>query len=98
MWFQGGNMALVPLHANRFLEMMSETAVAWMLLEGAAIADAKLPKVAAGEPDQAFYAGKIAAAQFYALTVLPGVEHKAAQFGDEDRTALDVPEAAFATV
>ena len=45
-WFQSGNMTLVPLYANRFLEMMSETAVAWMLLEGARIADAKLSDVA----------------------------------------------------
>ncbi len=42
---------LVPLHANRFLEMMSETAVAWLLLEGAAIAIEKKKGVAAGHPD-----------------------------------------------
>ena len=50
----------VPLNANRFLEMMSETAVAWMLLEGAIIADQKRLTVAADHPDAAFYAGKIA--------------------------------------
>ena len=37
-WFQTGNVALVPLNANRFLEMMAETTVAWLLLEGATIA------------------------------------------------------------
>ena len=31
-------------------------------------------------------------------TVLPGVEQKAAAMGEEDRSPLDVPEAAFATV
>ena len=30
--------AMVPLQANRFLEMMAETTVGWMLLEGAAVA------------------------------------------------------------
>ena len=35
-WFKGGEMARVPLNANRFLEMMSELAVGWLLLEGAA--------------------------------------------------------------
>jgi alkylation response protein AidB-like acyl-CoA dehydrogenase len=98
MWFQGGNIALVPLNANRFLEMMSETAVSWMLLEGAAIADTKLPKLAPSDSDHAFYTGKVAAALYYARTVLPGVEVKAAQMGDEDRSALEIPEAAFATV
>jgi hypothetical protein len=98
MWFQGGNIGLVPLYANRFLEMMSETTVTWLLLEGAVIADAKLAKVAPTEADHAFYTGKIAAALYFARTVLPGVEQKAASMGDEDRTPLDVPEAAFATV
>ncbi|MGO9709820.1 MAG: acyl-CoA dehydrogenase [Polyangiaceae bacterium] len=98
MWFQGGNIAMVPLYANRFLEMMSETAVAWMLLEGAAIAHEKLGKLAATDTDHAFYTGKVAAALYYARTVLPGVEQKAASMGDEDRSPLDVPEAAFATV
>jgi alkylation response protein AidB-like acyl-CoA dehydrogenase len=97
-WFQGGNVALVPLYANRYLEMMSETAVAWMLLEGAAIADAKLPKLATTDPDHAFYTGKIAAALYYARTVLPGVEQKAIAMAEEDRSPIDMPETAFATV
>jgi alkylation response protein AidB-like acyl-CoA dehydrogenase len=97
-WFQMGNMALVPLYANRFLEMMSETAVAWMLLDGAVIADEKLKSVDAQHPDAAFYRGKVAAAQFYARNTLPGVEDKARIMHEEDRTALDVPDAAFATV
>jgi hypothetical protein len=89
---------MVPLFANRFLEMMSETAVAWMLLEGALIADTKLGATDAKHPDHAFYSGKIAAANFYARTVLPGVEEKAKQMAEEDRTALDIEDAAFATV
>ncbi len=98
MWFQGGNIAMVPLYANRFLEMMSETAVAWMLLEGAVISDAKLAKLQPSDQDHAFYTGKLAAALYFARTVLPGVEQKAASMGDEDRSPLDLPEAAFATV
>jgi alkylation response protein AidB-like acyl-CoA dehydrogenase len=99
MWFQGGNIPVVPLYATRFLEMMSETAVAWMLLEGAVIADKKLAAgIDAKEPDNAFYAGKIAAALYYARNVLPGVEDKAKLLAEEDKSALDIPEAAFATV
>ncbi|HLK41076.1 MAG TPA: acyl-CoA dehydrogenase [Polyangiaceae bacterium] len=98
MWFQAGNVALVPLNANRFLEMMAETTVAWMLLEAAAIALDKKKSVAAGHPDAAFYDGKVAAALYFARNVLPTVELKAKLMADEDRTALDLPDAAFATV
>jgi alkylation response protein AidB-like acyl-CoA dehydrogenase len=98
MWFQSGNLALVPLTANRFLEMMSELAVAWVMLDGAVIADKKKAGLAAGSPDIAFYSGKVHAALFFARNVLPGVEHKAKMMETEDKTPLDIPDAAFATV
>jgi len=98
MWFQTGNVGLVPLHANRFLEMMSETTVGWMLLDGAAIALEKRKAVPAGHPDEAFYEGKVAAAQYFARNVLPGVELKAKLMGEEDKSPLDISDAAFATV
>src|SRR5208337_1278195 len=47
-WFQTGKLAMVPLHANRFLEMMAETTVTWMLLEGASIALKKKAALAPG--------------------------------------------------
>jgi alkylation response protein AidB-like acyl-CoA dehydrogenase len=98
MWFQGGQLQLVPLAANRFCEMMSELTVGWLLLEGARIASDALAKTDAGHPDHAFYQGKIAAAQFFAKNVLPGVEHKAQLLADEDKTPIEIPDAAFATV
>jgi alkylation response protein AidB-like acyl-CoA dehydrogenase len=99
-WFQTGNIAMVPLHANRFLEMMAETTVAWMLLEGAAIGhEAKKSKaLAADHPETAFYDGKVAAALFYARNVLPGVEYKAKLMADEDKSPLEIGDASFATV
>jgi alkylation response protein AidB-like acyl-CoA dehydrogenase len=97
-WFQSGNLPLVPLAANRFLEMMAETAVAWMLLDGAAVALEAKKNVAAGHPDAAFYEGKVAAALYYARNVLPTVELKAKLMGDEDRTPLEISDAGFATV
>jgi hypothetical protein len=98
MWFQTGNLELVPLHANRFLEMMAETAVAWMLLEGAAIAIEKKNGVATGHPDSGFYDGKVIAALYYARNILPIVELKAKQMAEEDKTPLEIPDAGFATV
>ena len=97
-WFQSGHMGLVPLYANRFLEMMSETTVAWLLLDGAVLADAKTKELAAGQPDAAFYAGKVQAALYFARTILPGVDQKARQMLDEDQSPLDIPDAGFATV
>ena len=98
MWFQTGNVGMVPLQGNRFLEMMSETTVAWLLLEGAAIAVEKKKTVAAGHPDVAFYDGKVAAALYYARNVLPGVDFKAKLMAEEDKSPLDIPDAGFATV
>jgi alkylation response protein AidB-like acyl-CoA dehydrogenase len=97
-WFQAGNVAMVPLHANRFLEMMAETAVGWMLLDGATIALEKKGAVPAGHPDASFYEGKVAAALYYARNVLPAVELKARLMAEEDRTPIDIADAAFATV
>jgi len=97
-WFQSGQLAMVPLYANRFLVMMSEVAVAWLLLDGAVIAYGASNAVEAGHPDAAFYAGKVQAALYYARTDLPNVEQAAARIEEGDRSPLDVPEAGFATV
>jgi len=97
-WFQSGKVQLVPLQANRFLEMASEVAVGWLLLEQAVLAADKLAGVDAGHPDHAFYTGKIFAAEYYAHNVLPGVAYKGKLLDNEDQTALQIPDAAFATV
>jgi hypothetical protein len=97
-WFQSGQIQLVPLASTRFLEMMSELAVGWLLLEGAHIAEQRLADVAEGHPDRAFYEGKRHAALFFARNVLPGVVHKAQVLEAGDTSAIDIPDAAFATV
>ncbi len=98
MWFQSGQLTLVPLSANRFCEMMSELTVAWLLLDGAVVAENAKKGVAAGHPDAAFYEGKVQAALYYARNILPGVEHKAQLLADEDKSPLEISDAAFATV
>jgi len=75
--------------------MMAETAVAWLLLDGARIAEDKKKGLAADHADQAFYAGKIASSKYYARNVLPGVEDKARLMADSDTNALEIPDAAF---
>jgi len=95
-WFGGGKIELVPSVANRFLEMMAETTIGWLLLEQAVIAEEASAKLAADHPDKAFYTGKKFAAQYFALNVLPGVAAKAQLIAREDRSAIDIPVEAFA--
>ncbi len=95
-WFGGGKVEMVPTVANRFLEMMSETTVGWLLLEQAVVAQAALDKLPAEHPDRAFYTGKVFGAQYFATNVLPGVAAKAQLIAREDRTAIDIPVEAFA--
>jgi hypothetical protein len=91
-------MEMVPLAANRFLEMMSETAIGWLLLDQATIAEKALAGLAEGHPDRAYYVGKRYAALFYAANVLATVPGKAVLISKEDRTPVDIPTEAFATV
>jgi alkylation response protein AidB-like acyl-CoA dehydrogenase len=95
-WFKGGEMAKVPLNANRFLEMLSELAIGWLLLEGAAIAIEKQKSVSPTHPDHAFYEGKKHAAVFFAHNVLPTVIAKSKMMAGGDTSAIDIPEEAFA--
>ncbi len=86
---------LIPLSANRFLKMMSQLAVGWLLLEQAAIAETKLAALSATSPDRAFYEGKRHSALYYARNVLPEVEHGAKVLALEDTAPYEIPEAAF---
>jgi alkylation response protein AidB-like acyl-CoA dehydrogenase len=97
-WFTGGKMEMVPLAANRFLEMMSETTIGWLLLEGAVIAEKASAALPEGHADRAFYSGKRYAAMYFAQNVLPSVVMKATLLGKEDRTPIDMPDDAFATI
>jgi hypothetical protein len=97
-WSQSEKFELVPLFANRYLEMMSETAVGWLLLEAACIADEKLKTVSKQHPDYAFYQGKIASAQYFARNVLPAVIAKAKIMESEDSSAIEISDASFATI
>jgi alkylation response protein AidB-like acyl-CoA dehydrogenase len=97
-WFNGGKMELVPLAANRFLEMMSEATVGWLLLEAAVIADKAAADLPEGHPDRAFYTGKKYSALYFAQNVLPTVAIKAQLIGKEERSPIEIPENAFATI
>jgi hypothetical protein len=96
-WAQGPKVELIPRNANRFLEMMSELAVGWLLLDAAVIADAARQKVSESHPDRAFYEGKVWTARYYARNVLPTVESAGAMLALEDTSPLEMPLEAFAS-
>jgi hypothetical protein len=97
-WFQGGRLAMVPLNATRFLEMMSELVVGWLLLEQGVTAHATSQTIPHDHHDAPFYDGKIASAAYFARNVLPGVLGKLEILNLEDESALSISDAAFATV
>jgi hypothetical protein len=65
----------VGLQGNRILFALAELVIGWRLAEGARVAQAALGGggAAVSADDRAFYAGKLAAARFYAREVMPGL-------------------------
>jgi len=98
-WSQGTEkFHLVALSANRFLTMMSELAVGWLLLDAAMIADKAQTEVSETHPDRAFYDGKKMSARWYARNVLPQVESAAKVMALEDSSPMEMSDAAFAAL
>src|SRR5215207_7982310 len=96
--WSGPQLLRVGLVASPFLETMSEVCVGWLLLQAAVIAHGKLAEVGAEHPDQAFYRGKVFAAQHYAHWVVSTIAARARLFDAAPASALDIDDAMFATV
>ncbi len=94
-WSQSGQLGVIGLNANRFLNMMARLAVGWLLLDGAVLADAAQEKLPEGDADRAFYEGKKQAALWFARNELPKVEAEAKLLLEQDASALDIPDAGF---
>ena len=85
----------VGFNTTRLLLALGDLIIGWLLARQAAIAQARLDEGGASAADQAFYEGKIAAARFFAATVLPrlAAEREVAEGTTLD--LMDLPEAAF---
>jgi alkylation response protein AidB-like acyl-CoA dehydrogenase len=83
----------VGLNSTRLLLASGDVVVAYLLLRGATVAAEKLPS--AGPKDAAFYAGKIAAAKFFATGILPGVGVQRALAEAVTLDVMDLPEESF---
>ncbi|MGV8081728.1 MAG: acyl-CoA dehydrogenase [Syntrophales bacterium] len=93
-YFGEGKLDLIPLTSTRFLDCMSEVAVAHLLLEQGMIAQTRLEGGDAGAEGD-FYRGKVAAVQYYCRNFLPQVFGRARIIKMEDLTAVQVEEAAL---
>jgi alkylation response protein AidB-like acyl-CoA dehydrogenase len=83
------------LNTTRLLLALGDLVIGWLLLTHAEIALRELDQIGAGAPDHDFYAGKVAAARFFAATVLPrlAAERKIAEETTLD--LMDLPEGGF---
>jgi len=96
-WSQSDKVHLIPLNANRFLQLMSQLAIGWILLDAALISEKALESLPAGHRDRAFYEGKRHSSLWFARNVLPEVEQGARLIAAGDSSPMDIPEAAFAS-
>ncbi|MET8981238.1 acyl-CoA dehydrogenase [Streptomyces sp. NPDC004539] len=87
------NIYKVGLNTTRLLLASGDVIVGYLLLRGAAIATEKLETASA--KDVPFYTGKIAAAKFFASTVLPGVTLARKVASGVDLDVMELDEAAF---
>jgi acyl-CoA dehydrogenase len=92
---QARRMALVLLNATRFLQMMANVTLGWLLLEAAVIAARRLDQLGPCHPDWAFYQGKTQSARFFFVNFLSTVVEDAARIAEEDTSALDVDASVF---
>jgi hypothetical protein len=83
------------LNTTRLLMALGDLVIGWLLLTHAEVALRELDQLEAGAPDHDFYAGKLAAARFFAATVLPrlAAERKVAEETTLD--LMDLPEGGF---
>jgi hypothetical protein len=88
------NVYKVGLNTSRLLMVLGDTVCAWLLLRQAEVALIRLGGELSAS-DQAFYEGKVAAAQFFARNVLPKVTAERAIAESADLSLMELDESAF---
>jgi len=91
------NVYKVGQNTSRFLLAAGDLVVGWLLLRQAAVAHQALTTRGSqlSQQDTDFYTGKVAAARFFARTVLPRLTSERAIAEATDNSLMDVPESAF---
>jgi hypothetical protein len=86
------NVYKVGLNTTRLVMSLGDLVIGWLLLRQAEVA---LAALAAGARDTSFYDGKVAAARYFARSVLPELTARRAIAEATDLTLMDVAEEAF---
>ena len=89
------NLYKVGQNTSRLLLCAGDLIVGWLLLRQAEIAKAALDAGTASTKDQRFYEGKVAAASFFARTVLPKIAAERQIAETTDNSLMAVSEDAF---
>lgn len=82
----------VGLNTTRFLLSLGDLVIGWLLLRQAEVA---LTALGSSDRDTAFYTGKVAAASFFAQTVLPRLAAERRVLAATDQDLMELPEEAF---
>ncbi|GIH72753.1 acyl-CoA dehydrogenase [Sphaerimonospora thailandensis] len=82
----------VGLNTTRFLMALGDLVLAWLLLRQAEIA---LKALGEGDRDKDFYTGKVAAASFFAQTVLPRLAAERRVLAATGQDLMELPESSF---
>jgi len=85
----------VGQHSVRFLMAFGDLVLAWLLGRQAEVATSALENEGLSEADRDFYTGKLAAARFFATTVLPRLESDRKIIEQSTNDLMDIPESAF---
>jgi alkylation response protein AidB-like acyl-CoA dehydrogenase len=85
------NVYKVGLNTTRFLMSLGDLVVGWLLVRQAEVALARLAET----PGEAFYEGKVAAARFFASTVLPELAARRRVVESTDLELMDLAVESF---
>jgi alkylation response protein AidB-like acyl-CoA dehydrogenase len=89
------NIYKVGQNTSRLLLACTDLLVGWLLLRQAEVAQAALAGSALSAKDRSFYDGKVAAARFFAATILPKISAERAIAEATDNTLMALEESAF---
>lgn len=87
--------ALIPLYAPRVLTCCAQLFSGEAILDQALVAAQKINELGTEHHDYHYYAGKVAAARYFAHNILPNVVMLAESIQQADQSALECPEAAL---
>ncbi len=92
---QPGEMNKIGFNTTRLLLALGDLVIGWLLVRQSEVATAALDAGSASAADTAFYLGKVAAARFFAETVLPRLAAEREIVETTTTDLMDLPEAAF---